>query len=66
MRTTPAPCCPTPATRSGQQLARLELGIALRALFRRFPGLRLAVPFEEIEYRTESLVYGVKSLPAEW
>ncbi|MFD5434279.1 cytochrome P450 [Kitasatospora sp. NPDC127067] len=50
----------------GQQLARLELGIALRALFRRFPGLRLAVPFEEIEYRTESLVYGVRSLPAAW
>lgn len=50
----------------GQQLARLELRIALPALFRRFPGLRLAVPFEEIEYRTESLVYGVKSLPVEW
>ncbi|MFJ7910358.1 cytochrome P450 [Kitasatospora sp. NPDC096204] len=50
----------------GQQLARLELGIALPALFRRFPGLRLAVPFEKIEYRTESLVYGVKSLPVEW
>ncbi|MFD7291894.1 cytochrome P450 [Streptomyces sp. NPDC059897] len=50
----------------GQQLARLELAIALPALFRRFPNLRLAVPFEEIEYRTESLVYGVKSLPVEW
>ncbi|MCX4965717.1 cytochrome P450 [Streptomyces sp. NBC_00654] len=50
----------------GQQLARLELRLALPALFRRFPDLRLAVPFEEIEYRTESLVLGVKRLPVVW
>ncbi|MER5983784.1 cytochrome P450 [Streptomyces sp. NPDC001787] len=50
----------------GQQLARLELRLALPALFRRFPDLRLAVPFEEIEYRTESLVLGVKRLPVTW
>ncbi|MER6013219.1 cytochrome P450 [Streptomyces bluensis] len=50
----------------GQQLARLELRLALPALFRRFPDLRLAVPFEDIEYRTDSLVFGVKSLPVTW
>ncbi|QNP75223.1 cytochrome P450 [Streptomyces roseirectus] len=50
----------------GQQLARLELRLALPALLRRFPGLRLAVPVEDIEYRTESLVFGVRSLPVTW
>ncbi|WP_324188394.1 cytochrome P450 [Nocardia higoensis] len=32
----------------GAALARLEAGIALPALFERFPGLRLAVPVEQI------------------
>jgi hypothetical protein len=32
----------------GQQLARLEIRIAYRALFERFPSLRLAVPPEEV------------------
>ncbi|MFE4827705.1 cytochrome P450 [Streptomyces sp. NPDC056672] len=50
----------------GQQLARLELRLALPALFRRFPDLRLTVPFEDITYRSESLVFGVKSLPVAW
>ncbi|MFM9441704.1 cytochrome P450 [Streptomyces acidiscabies] len=50
----------------GHQLARLELCLALPALFRRFPDLRLAVPAESIEYRTDSLVFGVKSLPVTW
>lgn len=50
----------------GHQLARLELGILLPALVRRFPSLRLAVPFEEIEYREDALVFGVRSLPVSW
>ncbi|MFE9750509.1 cytochrome P450 [Saccharothrix saharensis] len=50
----------------GQQLARLELRLALTGLLRRFPDLRLAVPFEDVEYRTESLVFGVRSLPVAW
>ncbi|KUJ67985.1 hypothetical protein ACZ90_23270 [Streptomyces albus subsp. albus] len=32
----------------GAALSRVEAGIALPALFARFPGLRLAVPDEEI------------------
>ena len=50
----------------GQPLARLELRIALSTLLGRLPGLRLAVPFEEIRFRPDKVVYGVESLPVAW
>ncbi|MFW5415309.1 cytochrome P450 [Nocardiopsis sp. CNT-189] len=51
----------------GAQLARVEMRVALPALLRRFPGLRLAVPEGEIGLRPETAdVYGVKSLPVTW
>ncbi|MGZ4626100.1 MAG: cytochrome P450 [Kineosporiaceae bacterium] len=50
----------------GAQLARLELRIALPALLRRFPGLRLAVDPAEIRYSQRSIVYGVEELPVAW
>ncbi|MGW2600867.1 cytochrome P450 [Streptomyces klenkii] len=51
----------------GQQLARIEMRIALSALINRFPTLRLAVPAEEVGLRPETAdVYGVKSLPVTW
>ncbi|WP_042387309.1 cytochrome P450 [Streptacidiphilus melanogenes] len=50
----------------GQPLARLELQIALETLIRRLPGLRLAVPAEQIRYRTDAAVYGVEELPVAW
>jgi cytochrome P450 len=50
----------------GAPLARLEMRIAFPALLRRFPGLRLAVPFEEIEFRSLSVIYGLQSLPVTW
>ncbi|RBQ21481.1 cytochrome P450 [Spongiactinospora rosea] len=50
----------------GQQLARVEMQIALPALFERFPGLRLAVPPEEVPMRTDMLIYGVHRLPVTW
>ncbi|RKE17441.1 cytochrome P450 [Streptomyces sp. TLI_171] len=50
----------------GQPLARLELEIALETLLRRLPGLRLAVPFEELRFRHEMVVYGVHALPVAW
>ncbi|MEU4657577.1 cytochrome P450 [Streptomyces sp. NPDC023723] len=50
----------------GQQLARMELRVALPALFARFPELRLAVGQEELDYRTNALVFGVNSLPVAW
>ncbi|WP_049571842.1 cytochrome P450 [Nonomuraea sp. SBT364] len=50
----------------GQQLARIEMRIGFRALFGRFPGLRLAVPPEEVPLRESALVYGVWRLPVTW
>jgi cytochrome P450 len=50
----------------GQPLARLELQIAYPALLRRFPDLHLAVPLEDIRYRDEMAVYGVRELPVSW
>ncbi|MFF3515140.1 cytochrome P450 [Streptomyces sp. NPDC002573] len=51
----------------GQQLARVELRVALPALINRFPTLRLAVPAEEVDLRPETAdIYGVKSLPVTW
>ncbi|MER6944454.1 cytochrome P450 [Nonomuraea sp. NPDC000554] len=50
----------------GQQLARVEMQVAIPALFDRFPTLRLAVPPEEIPMRDDMLIYGVHSLPVAW
>ncbi|CAO5234310.1 cytochrome P450 [Frankia sp. AgKG'84/4] len=50
----------------GAPLARLELRVALPALLRRFPDLALAVPFENLRYRTMSIVYGLVELPVTW
>ncbi|MDH6122747.1 cytochrome P450 [Kitasatospora sp. GAS204B] len=50
----------------GQPLARAELQIALSTLLRRLPQLRLAVPFEEVAFRNETLIYGLKELPVAW
>jgi cytochrome P450 len=50
----------------GQQLARIEMRIAYRALFERFPTLRLAVAPEEVPMRESALAYGVWRLPVAW
>ncbi|MFD3665859.1 cytochrome P450 [Streptomyces sp. NPDC058659] len=50
----------------GQQLARVELTVALPALLRRFPTLRLDVPAEEVPLRTDMNIYGVHRLPVTW
>ncbi|MEV7965701.1 cytochrome P450 [Sphaerisporangium sp. NPDC088356] len=50
----------------GAPLARMEMRIAFPALLRRFPGLRLAVPIEEVPFRSFSVVHGVESLPVAW
>ncbi|MFI6734302.1 cytochrome P450 [Nonomuraea sp. NPDC050451] len=50
----------------GQQLARNELRIGYRALFERFPGLRLAVPATEVPLKHDASVYGVRCLPVTW
>jgi cytochrome P450 len=50
----------------GAPLARMELRIALPALFRRFPHLALGEDFETVEYRSFHLIYGLRSLAVRW
>ncbi|MGW7007824.1 cytochrome P450 [Streptomyces sp. NPDC054933] len=50
----------------GQPLARVELQIAVETLFRRLPRLQLAIPYEDIRFRTDMAVYGVHELPVTW
>ena len=50
----------------GQQLARVELQEVYTRLYARIPSLRLAVPFEEIKFKDNTLVYGVTALPVTW
>lgn len=50
----------------GQNLARAELEIALPALFERLPGLRLAVPVEEIPFKPGDTIQGPLELPVTW
>ncbi|AEW92688.1 MULTISPECIES: cytochrome P450 [Streptomycetaceae] len=50
----------------GQPLARVELQVALATLVRRLPGLRLAIPFEDVRFRTDMAIYGVHELPVAW
>ncbi|PBC39304.1 cytochrome P450 [Rhodococcus sp. ACS1] len=50
----------------GQHLARLELTVAIPAVLRRFPNLRVTVPMAEIEFRRDAPIYGVASLPVAW
>jgi cytochrome P450 len=50
----------------GQQLARVEMKVAYRALFRRFPRLRLAVRPDQVPMRDDMFIYGVHRLPVAW
>ena len=50
----------------GAELGRMELRVALTALLRRLPGLRLAEPRDALEFRMFSLVHGLRALPVTW
>jgi cytochrome P450 len=50
----------------GAPLARLELQVLFASLVPRFPGLRLAVPVEQLHDHDELLVRGVSELPVTW
>jgi cytochrome P450 len=50
----------------GAALARMELRTALPALIGRFPGLRLAIPFEDVRFRIYTPAYGLEHLPVAW
>jgi cytochrome P450 len=49
----------------GQNLARVEMQVAFATLGRRLPGLKLAVPPEELRFK-EAEIYGMKRLPVSW
>jgi cytochrome P450 len=50
----------------GQLLARAEMQIAFTELLKRLPGLALAVPIEEISYKSDFFIYGTERLPIAW
>ena len=50
----------------GAPLARMEMAEALPALFTKFPGLRLAEPYERLPFRHNTVVYGLDRLPVTW
>lgn len=50
----------------GAPLARLEGQIAVTALLKRMPKLRLAVPYNEISWKPGLILRGVKALPVEF
>ncbi|TCO58560.1 pentalenic acid synthase [Actinocrispum wychmicini] len=50
----------------GQNLARMELELALPALFRRIPTLRLDVAVADLTLRPAATIQGVNSLPVAW
>ncbi|WP_171053251.1 cytochrome P450 [Streptomyces marianii] len=49
----------------GQNLARLDIEIALRRLFDSLPTLRLAVPLDDVPVR-QGLVFSINALPVRW
>ncbi|HEX4721199.1 MAG TPA: cytochrome P450 [Pseudonocardiaceae bacterium] len=50
----------------GANLARTELRVVFPSLFRRFPGLRLAVDVDDIEMRPNRVAGGVVAVPVVW
>ena len=50
----------------GQNLARMEIELALPALFERVPNIRLAVPVADLELRPANTIQGVNTLPVTW
>jgi cytochrome P450 len=50
----------------GAPLARLEAQIAIGTLLRRLPELRLAVPAERLNWRTNPILHGLEALPVKF
>ena len=50
----------------GAPLARLEMELALRTLFQRFPGLRLAADDPDSVFRSGTVFHGLSHLPVTW
>src|SRR6266545_1117759 len=47
----------------GTPLARLQAEIAFGELMARFPAMRLAVPADDLRWRTTTLIHGLEALP---
>jgi len=50
----------------GAQLARVELQEAFRGLVGRLPGLRLAVPAGDLEFKPGMAIHSLRELPVRW
>jgi cytochrome P450 len=50
----------------GQQLARVEMTVGFTELLHRLPGLRLAIPPQDVPLRSDMLIFGVHVLPVRW
>lgn len=50
----------------GATLARVELTEVFGGLFERLPGLRPLKPIEELPFRHDMVLYGVRELPVTW
>ncbi|SFR24015.1 Cytochrome P450 [Lentzea waywayandensis] len=50
----------------GKQLGRMEMAIAIEGLTRRFPDLRLAVPYEDLLWHQGEINHSLVSLPVTW
>lgn len=50
----------------GQQMARIELHVALSSVLRRIPTLQSAVPLDELPFKHDGVVYGLHEFPVTW
>ncbi|WP_263163951.1 thioester reductase domain-containing protein [Streptomyces sp. SCSIO ZS0520] len=50
----------------GLTLARVELSTVFAGLFEKFPTLQPAAPLEELPFRHDMVLYGVRALPVTW
>ena len=47
-------------------LARLQIELMVGTLLDRLPGLRLAVPADQVAWRRKTMIRGPQSLPVTW
>jgi cytochrome P450 len=50
----------------GAPLARMEMGVALEVVLNRLPGLRLAIPVDDVPWTRGKLVRRPEALPVRW
>ncbi|MBV9728400.1 MAG: cytochrome P450, partial [Pseudonocardiales bacterium] len=50
----------------GAPLARMELQVAIATLIRRLPTMRLAVPVQDLEWRSYLVSRALSALPVTW